>query len=89
MVMRMRLSRTTDRRRLRERPRDVHVPLTPEVEAAAPVADGTDPLAQEHRMRAAGGPEDNATYTCACGLVFEAAVSTSVACPACGAAQAW
>jgi hypothetical protein len=40
-------------------------------------------------MREAGGPVDNATYGCTCGLVFEAAVSTSVACPVCGTRQAW
>jgi DNA-directed RNA polymerase subunit RPC12/RpoP len=40
-------------------------------------------------VREAGGPEDTETYACACGYVFEAAVSTSVACPHCGAGQAW
>jgi hypothetical protein len=34
-------------------------------------------------------PQDQATYACRCGYVFEAAVSTSVGCPHCGAAQAW
>jgi predicted Zn-ribbon and HTH transcriptional regulator len=28
-------------------------------------------------------------YTCTCGYVFQAKVSTSVACPHCGAGQAW
>jgi hypothetical protein len=28
-------------------------------------------------------------YTCSCGYVFEADVTTSVACPHCGAGQAW
>jgi hypothetical protein len=46
-------------------------------------------LADERRMRASGGPTDTAQYTCACGYVFRAAVSTSVACPHCGAGQAW
>ncbi len=32
---------------------------------------------------------DTACYTCCCGFVFDAAVSTSVACPHCGADQAW
>jgi hypothetical protein len=32
---------------------------------------------------------DNATYGCSCGLIFEAAVSTGVRCPACGNHQAW
>lgn len=41
------------------------------------------------RARGAGGPLDSACYTCGCGFVFTAAVSTSVACPHCGARQAW
>jgi hypothetical protein len=46
-------------------------------------------LTDERRWRMAGGPEDNATYACACGKAFEAPVSTSVACPSCGCGQAW
>jgi hypothetical protein len=41
------------------------------------------------RVRSAGGPIDNASYACACGFVFAASVSTTVACPHCGADQAW
>ncbi len=41
------------------------------------------------RARAAGGPVDMASYNCQCGLVFSAPVSTTVACPHCGAEQAW
>jgi hypothetical protein len=41
------------------------------------------------RVRLAGGPIDNASYTCSCGFVFAASVSTTVACPHCGADQAW
>ena len=57
-----------------------------------PVEDHSEPvddLADERRAREAGGPDDRATYTCACGYVFEADVSTSVACPHCGTGQAW
>jgi hypothetical protein len=32
---------------------------------------------------------DTATYTCSCGLVFEAPVNTTVGCPHCGGQQAW
>jgi hypothetical protein len=49
----------------------------------------SDELADEWRLRAAGGPADRAQYACVCGYVFQADVSTSVACPNCGAAQAW
>jgi rubrerythrin len=48
-----------------------------------------DEFADERRARESGGPEDRAMYTCSCGYVFEAEVSTSVACPHCGAGQAW
>ena len=41
------------------------------------------------RARAAGGPTDLANYTCRCGCQFEAAVTTTVACPHCGEQQAW
>ncbi|HEY7891578.1 MAG TPA: hypothetical protein VIC05_05140 [Solirubrobacteraceae bacterium] len=42
-----------------------------------------------HRVRGAGGPTDNASYTCECGYVFAASVSTTVSCPRCGTSQAW
>ncbi len=41
------------------------------------------------RVQQAGGPVDCASYTCSCGYLFVATVSTSVLCPHCGAAQAW
>jgi hypothetical protein len=41
------------------------------------------------RAREAGGPIDRASYSCQCGFVFCAPVSTTVACPHCGVAQAW
>jgi rubrerythrin len=52
-------------------------------------AEPVDDLADERRARESGGPDDRAVYTCSCGYVFEADVSTSVACPHCGAGQAW
>jgi len=41
------------------------------------------------RVREAGGPVDRASYSCGCGYLFVASVSTTVACPHCGAGQAW
>jgi len=41
------------------------------------------------RARAAGGPVDHASYSCGCGYLFVAAVSTTVLCPHCGTGQAW
>ncbi len=58
---------------------------------SAPATDrqGSAPDLALRRARAAGGPVDQASYSCSCGYVFAAAVSTSVACPVCGCAQAW
>jgi hypothetical protein len=33
--------------------------------------------------------QDSAVYSCGCGMVFDATVSTSVSCPHCGSSQAW
>jgi predicted RNA-binding Zn-ribbon protein involved in translation (DUF1610 family) len=46
-------------------------------------------LTRDQRSREAAKPEDVGTYTCPCGFQWEAAVSTSVDCPHCGASQAW
>ncbi len=43
----------------------------------------------ERRLRDSGGPDDRAAYHCACGYLFEARVTTSVACPNCATPQAW
>jgi rubrerythrin len=45
--------------------------------------------AEVQRVRAAGGPVDEAVYVCSCGYCFAARVSTTVPCPHCGATQAW
>ncbi len=50
-------------------------------------AGGCDPAVD--RVREAGGPMDTALYTCGCGYLFSAAVSTTVCCPHCGTDQAW
>jgi hypothetical protein len=56
--------------------------------AREPSHDGhADP--EVERVRCAGGPIDKAAYACECGYLFSAAVSTTVACPHCGAGQAW
>ena len=44
--------------------------------------------ARERNQRA-NVSQDAATYSCACGYVFTAAVTTSVGCPHCGTGQAW
>ena len=45
-------------------------------------------LARERNQRA-NLTQDAALYSCGCGYVFTAPVSTSVDCPHCGADQAW
>jgi hypothetical protein len=47
----------------------------------------SDPATQ--RIREGGGPIDRAFYSCGCGYVFVAEVSTTVKCPYCHAGQAW
>ena len=67
-------------------------PATEVAEPEAEIAgdgEGEDDLFDERRLRASGGPNDRAQYTCGCGFVWEADVSASVACPHCGTSQAW
>ena len=72
-------------KRLRSRRNDHRRPTDP---ARTPDPDRTpDPMVQ--RVRHAGGPADRASYTCQCGYIFIAPVSTTVACPHCRAPQAW
>jgi hypothetical protein len=59
----------------------------PTIERMRSAASVEDPAVR--RVRDAGGPVDRASYTCACGCLFSASVSTSVTCPHCGADQAW
>jgi len=73
------------RTRLTPKPTARRTQRRPEHGRDGSTADNT----REQRARAAGGPEDTALYSCACGEAFEAAVSTSVACPHCGSGQDW
>ena len=45
--------------------------------------------APEQAAAAGTNTQDLALYACGCGHAFSAGVSTSVACPRCGADQAW
>jgi hypothetical protein len=56
-----------------------------EVRASAPV--DNDPEVAERRHT--GPSEDQALYSCECGYVFRALVTTSVGCPHCARKQAW
>jgi hypothetical protein len=64
-------------------------PAAPAAEPEPAGSPDEDELFDERRLRASGGPNDRAQYACACGFVWEADVSASVACPHCGASQAW
>jgi hypothetical protein len=68
------------RRRRHRRTTSLAEPIQEPVSACDPDAE---------RVREAGGPIDRASYACACGYLFSAFVSTTVACPHCGADQAW
>lgn len=96
--MRVRPQRPTDRRppthrrphvigRLIGEPRPADEATAPAEEPPRPGGDRN--LVAERRHRAFVAPQDSAYYSCHCGFQFEAAVSTTVACPHCGATQAW
>ena len=51
-------------------------------------AQGTPSPGRERNKRA-NVSQDAATYSCSCGYIFKAEVSTEVGCPHCGSAQAW
>lgn len=88
--MRARIPDTLHRLRpTRPRRRDVPAPPAPASAPGGCVPANAEPVEPELRVREAGGPEDRAHYACSCGLAFTADVSTSVACPHCGAEQAW
>jgi hypothetical protein len=55
--------------------------------AGAPAPKPDRPVTRTRRLEPA--TEDEAMYSCGCGFVFQAAVSTSVGCPHCGDSQAW
>jgi hypothetical protein len=64
----------------------------PSAEGAPRVLDPQPPNGADRdvqRVQAAGGPTDHASYSCTCGYLFSADVSTSVTCPHCGTGQAW
>jgi hypothetical protein len=78
MTVQVRLNRDPTRtRRMRREGRSDH--LSPRAEAPSP----------EPRDKRGGPTQDRAMYTCQCGFVFQATVSTSVGCPHCGDTQAW
>jgi hypothetical protein len=58
-------------------------------ERPPPASGGGLDLVSSRHKRDAGSSQDRALYSCDCGLVFRAPVSTSVGCPECGSTQAW
>ena len=79
---------------LTERHSRRHRPKHQAAAAHKPAAKPTTPVPEPRdiaveRVRAAGGPLDQASYACQCGYLFAAPVSTTVACPHCGTHQAW
>jgi hypothetical protein len=90
--MRVRPQRSADRRSATQRRPFVvgQGPCETPGEDAAPEREPVDShLLAERRHRASVAPEDTAHYSCICGFQFQAFVTTSVACPHCGSAQAW
>ncbi len=84
--------RRDDHRTAQQRAARAPAPGSEAAAAAEPApgrraAGGCDPAVD--RVREAGGPIDTALYSCGCGYLFSAAVSTTVCCPHCGTGQAW
>jgi hypothetical protein len=77
----------TERHSRRHRPKRPGVTAHKQATEPTPAPQPRD-IAVE-RVRAAGGPLDEASYICQCGYLFAAPVSTTVACPHCGTHQAW
>ncbi|HEX5851727.1 MAG TPA: hypothetical protein VFY36_01420 [Solirubrobacteraceae bacterium] len=84
------------RRHRRRRGAPVAEPTVIAAEALVQPSASSTVTAAEHvpdpdvqRVQEAGGPVDHASYSCACGYLFSADVSTSVTCPHCGTGQAW
>ena len=92
---RMRQANERRRRRLEEALAPPTNATRAPVEAPAPtVGAALDASSGPASATAAPAPRleselGEATYTCSCGFVFNAAVLTSVSCPHCGDAQAW
>jgi predicted Zn-ribbon and HTH transcriptional regulator len=76
-----------DRIRRHREGRSARVAVRSTASGAAVTTEATTSV--KRRRREAGGMQDEAVYTCQCGFVFHAPVSTSVGCPHCGGAQAW
>jgi hypothetical protein len=83
-----------------ERPRPARVITSPPDERTSPPDERTSPPGKRPlsetaapapvaRRRREPATEDQAMYSCECGFIFQAAVSTSVGCPHCGGSQAW
>ena len=98
MSVLVRSKRSSGVRRRREgyrgsSPDQLAAPASPPapVKVRPPVAILTGSEVRRERGTCMGRPltNDQAMYTCECGFVFEAPVSTSVGCPHCGSAQAW
>jgi hypothetical protein len=79
--------RLRGRRDARPRPDDAATP-PPRVERRASTRPAASAITAA-RLPRADTPQDQALYSCGCGYVFQAPVSTSVGCPHCGDAQAW
>jgi hypothetical protein len=69
-----------------ERPRADRMTASPVDERPRDVSAARIPRA---RRRLEPAIEDRAVYSCECGFIFQAPVSTSVGCPHCGGSQAW
>ena len=68
--------------------RQTTIPRRRQTRGSGARAQGSASPGRERNKRA-NVSQDAALYSCSCGYVFKAAVTTSVGCPHCGTAQAW
>ena len=88
-IVRAGLSHPLRERRASRRRHSRHAAKGKRSEAVAELPAREAPDLAMLRVREAGGPVDRASYSCECGYIFAARVTTSVCCPVCGAGQAW
>jgi hypothetical protein len=70
--------------------RSLRAVVTGAARPARSVEPAPEPIFRVRRRSRERGPlQDHAVYSCECGYVFVAVVSTSVSCPHCGGHQAW
>jgi hypothetical protein len=83
------LTRTRRSETLARRVRERGAGLAPARVSRALRGPSAEPAPHASERRDVDPSQDVAVYNCHCGMVFDAPVSTTIACPHCGDAQGW